>query len=249
MASGDNIVHVSEFHAVDYAHLPGEEQNPLMESTLHVKWGLVLLNSALNTRAGTDDLVTGNVAFAPGDGGPHTAPDIMVIPGAAGSEFGRYEPGPNDPLPSVCVEIVSPSNTKTSMTDRCRRLLRLGVAEVYVLDPWRDTIVRVELDGDQVREVPAIGHYSERLGLTFSKTDGRLAVCCPGGRLVRPGDEPFGWLAAETERADRAEARADQAEARADRAEARADQAEARIGAIEARLEALREEIDQLRER
>lgn len=64
-----------------------------MESTAHVDWGLVLLNAARPTLAGTDHLVTGNVAFAPDDGGPHTAPDIMVIPHAAGRDFGRYEPG------------------------------------------------------------------------------------------------------------------------------------------------------------
>ena len=59
---------------VDYAHLPGEEQNPLMESTAHVDWGLVLLNAARHVLADTDNLVTGNVAFAPDDGGPLPRP-------------------------------------------------------------------------------------------------------------------------------------------------------------------------------
>lgn len=80
----DTVSPVTERPAVDYAHLPGEEHNPLMESTAHVDWGLVLLNSVRHTLAGTGHLVTSNVAFAPGDGQPHTAPDLMVIPAPPG---------------------------------------------------------------------------------------------------------------------------------------------------------------------
>jgi Uma2 family endonuclease len=172
---------------VDYAHLPGEEQNPLMESTLHVDWGLVLLNSARHTLANTNHLVTGNVAFAPADGQPHTAPDVMVIPNAAGREFGRYEPGPDDPLPTVCIEILSPSNTRADINRRCERLLRLGVPEVYVLDPIRETVVRVEGGDNGLIEHSAIGQPSTGPALTFATIDGHLAVCCPAGRIVRPG--------------------------------------------------------------
>ena len=106
----DTVSPVTQRPAIDYAHLPGEEHNPLMESTAHVDWGLVLLNSVRHTLAGTGQLVTGNVAFAPADGQPHTAPDLMVIPGAAGREFGRYEPGPDDPVPSVWVSLASTSS-------------------------------------------------------------------------------------------------------------------------------------------
>lgn len=272
----DTVSPVTERPAVDYAHLPGEEQNPLMESTAHVDWGLVLLNSARHTLAGTDHLVTGNVAFAPADGEPHTAPDLMVIPGAAGRDFGRYEPGPGDPLPSVCVEIVSPSNTRGDIRRRCSRLIRLGVPEVYVLDPIRQTVVRAELVDGEWRETSAIGVPSPGLDLTFATTDGhQLAVCCPAGRMVRPGDDPFGWLADEARRADRAELRADleaeradllaeqsrrhaqkalasaeRAEAEAQRAEAEAQRAEAEAQRADAEAERARllaAEVEQLR--
>lgn len=199
----------------DYSFLPGEEDNPLMESTLHVDWGLVLVNSVRHTRADSNDLVTGNVAFALSDGGTRTAPDVMVVPGRKGQEFGCYEPGPDGPLPSVCVEIVSPSNTSAEIVRRSQRLLRLGVGEVYVLDPRRQTVVQVELDAaGELVESSAIGKHSEGLSLSFVLLDGKLAVCCPAGRVVAPGDDPFGWLATETTRADRAESRAEQAEAR-----------------------------------
>lgn len=231
--TSDSVHVVAEPPKVDYAHLPGEEANPLMASTAHVDWIRVLLNAASHTLAGTGALVTGNVPFAPDDGGPHTAPDVMVIPGAAGRSFGRYEPGPDAPMPSVCVEVLSPSNTKAEIARRCRRLLRLGVAEVYVLDPERETVVRVTADGDTLVERDAVGEHSPGLALTFAMVDDHLAVCCPAGRVVRPGDDPFGWLVDEMHRADRAELATDEA-----RAEAEVARAEAA---------ALRAELDRLR--
>lgn len=240
--TSDSVPTVAEPPAVDYAHLPGEEANPLMESTAHVEWIRVLLNAAGHTLAGTGALVTGNVPFAPDDGGPHTAPDVMVIPGAAGRSFGRYQPGPDDPMPSVCVEVLSPSNTRADISRRCRRLLRLGVPEVYVLDPERETIVRMATAGDILVETDAVGQPSLGLNLTFVTVDDRLAVCCPAGRVVRPGDDSFAWLVEERHRAERAER--DAADARAAETEARAAAA-----AMSARAAELEAEIERLRRR
>jgi Uma2 family endonuclease len=252
MAS-DSVPTVAEPPTVDYPHLPGEEANPLMESTAHVDWSIVLLNAARHALAGTGRLVTGNVPFAPGDGGPHTAPDVMVIPGAAGRSFGRYEPGPDDPMPMACVEILSPSNTRAEIERRCRRLLRLGVAEVYVLDPERETVVRVD-DVDSLVRTSAIGTYSPGLGLSFVEHEGHLTVCCPAGRTVSPGDDAFGWLIEEREgrlaaeeqvrmltfgRGDDVFAQLADATRRADEAEARRIDAEERLHALEDRLRAL----------
>ncbi len=244
--TSDNLGAVSEHPAVDYAHLPGEEGNPLMESTLHVDWGLVLLNAARHTLAGTGHLVTGNVAFAPNDTKPHTAPDVMVIPGAAGSEFGRYEPGATDPLPSVCVEILSPSNTRRAISERADRLLGLGIAEVYVLDPRRETIVRVERRNGVLVETSAVGTYSPGLALSFALSDGHLAVCCPAGRIVRPGDDPFGWLVEETLRADLAEAELDATQAELDATQAELDATQAELDATQAELKLARTRIAEL---
>ena len=222
--------------AVDYAHLPGEEHNPLMESTPHVDWSVVLLNAARHTLADTDHLVTGNVPVVLGDGQPHTAPDIMVIPHARGREFGRYEVGVDGPVPTSCVEILSPSNPKAQIRRRCTRMLSAGVVEVYVLDPIRETVVRVEAGDDgELHETSALGTYSTGLALTFTRSDGHLAVCCPAGRTVRPGDDPFGWLAAEMNRADEAELQLDNTRAELDVAQAELIAALARIAELEAR--------------
>jgi Uma2 family endonuclease len=201
--AGDSVAPMSETFRdidaepwqVDYPHLPGEEKNPLMESTQHADWVRILVDGARATLADTDRLVTGNVPFLPLDSLVHLAPDLMVIPGAKGRSFGRYVIGPDNPPPEVCVEVVSPSNTRADIVRRSTRMLRAGVAEMYVLDPIRETVVRVEeRDGERI-ESDAVGIPSPGLAMTFVKVDGQLALCCPAGRLLRTSDVVLGWLA------------------------------------------------------
>ncbi|MCB9380493.1 MAG: Uma2 family endonuclease [Acidimicrobiaceae bacterium] len=190
---------------VDYPHLPGEEHNPLMESSLHAQWVTMLVQSVHHTLAGSGHLVTGNTPFVPADGGPHTAPDLMVLPGMAGQQVGRYRIGVDGPAPSVCVEVRSPSNRQSVIERRLGRWLEAGVEEVYLIDPDDDSVWACHRTADGVEFSDALGARSEALNLTFGQVDGRLALCCPGGRAVRPGDDPFGWLVEERHRADRAE--------------------------------------------
>ena len=180
---------------VDYPHLPGREHNPLLESSLHATWCTLLIQAVRHTLAHTDALVTGNTPFVPPDGGPHTAPDLMVLPGLAGRNLGRYEIGRDGPPPSVCVEVVSPSNTRSVIDRRCRRWLDAGVTEVYVLDPERETVEQVAVtDGALIRS-DARGVHSPGMHLSFATVDGRIALCCPGGRVVTYDDDPFGQTA------------------------------------------------------
>ena len=197
-----------EVRPPDYSFLPGEEHNPLMKSTVHVDWCYLLVTAARHALAGTDHLVTGNVVFAPDDGGPDTAPDLMVIPGLRGTDFERYEPGPRDPMPSVCVTIRAAFDIEAEVTERCRRLLRLGIGEVYTIDLINDRINRIELDGNggSLIESDAIGRRSEALRLNFARVDGRLGVMLPAGRVVFPGDNPFTLLVEARARADAAAA-------------------------------------------
>ena len=50
-------------------------------------------------------------------------------------------------------------------------------------------------------------------------------MCCPAGRIVRPGDDPFGWLVDESNAPTSAERDADAGRAEADAARAEADAA------------------------
>lgn len=226
-----------EVSDVLYDHLPGEEENPLMENTLHAKWGHLLIGAARHTLAGTGVLVTGNVRLDPVDRRARTAPDVMVIPDWDGTEFGAYEPGPDAPVPTVCVEILSPSNRGPRFQDRLRRLLELGVAEVFVLDPLRHKVTRQQLGTDgAIVESDAIGTPSVGLAMTFVRHDNGLALCCPAGRLVSPASDPYNWLEQEQTRADREQARADEERARADEERARADALAAEVAELRARL-------------
>ena len=218
-----------EAYEYDYPHLPGEELDPLMESTLHSAWCTLLVQSAQHTMAGTGALVTGNTPFVPAGMKYHTAPDLMVLPGMAGREFGRYVVDEHGVVPSVCVEVVSPSNTWPRLERRYRRWLDGGVAEVYALHPERETVDRLRLvDGELVRS-DALGQYSDGMRMAFVRTDGHLGLCCPGGRTVSLRSDPFEWLLQEQRRAD-------DAEAETDALHAELADAKARIAALEAEL-------------
>lgn len=146
----------------DYPHLPGEQLDPLMESTVHSAWCMLLVQSARHTLADTDALVTGNTPFVPSGANYHTAPDLMVVPGMRGREFGSYVVDEHGAPPSVCVELV---------------------------------------DGAIVRS-DALGCHSPAMRMAFTRVDDRLGLCCPGGRVVAPDDDPYGWLVEERHRAD-----------------------------------------------
>jgi hypothetical protein len=219
----------------DYEYLPGEEQNPIMESTLHAQWSTILVESARHTLAGTDALVTNNVPFVLDDINVHTAADLMVIPGAAGRQFTRYVPGVDGPPPTVCVEVLSKSNSRSQIERRCTRWLRAGVAEVYVIDPYRESVVRIELIDDRYVETSALGVRSPGLALTFIEAGGHLALCCPAGKVVRPGDDPFGWLVEEQERSFAARVALAEAEAQRDAVTAERDELLARLRELDQR--------------
>ena len=96
-------------------------------------------------------------------------------------------------------------------------------------------------------ETNAVGMFSEGLGLSFVRTaEGSLAVCCPAGRVVHPGDDPFGWLVEEMARADAESSRADRESARAESEAARAEEATQRANEAAARTRALEAELARL---
>mgnify|MGYP001158986255 CR=1 FL=1 len=198
----------------DYPHLPGEELDPLMESSIHSAWGALLVSAARHTLADIDVMVSGNTPFVPAGTNYHTAPDLLVVPGMRGQHFGRYMVAEYGVVPSVCVEVVSPSNAWPRLERRYRRWLEAGVPEVYALHPVQPTVDRIELVDGEVVHRNALGVRSEGLQMTFTLVGDRLGLCCPGGRVVTLNDDPYGWLVQERERANAERERADAAEAR-----------------------------------
>jgi len=224
----------------DYPHLPGEELDPLMESSLHARWVAFLIRTAESALAHTDALVTGNTPFVPSGTKYHTAPDLIVLPGMRGRNLGRYVVDDHGVAPTVAVEVVSPSNSWPRLERRYRRWLEAGVPEVYQVHPERQTCHRVELRDDEIVRTDALGRYSPGMNLTFVLVGDQLGLCCVGGRAVTPVDDPYAWVAEEQQRADAAEERAGIAEERAGIAEERADTAERRARELAAELDRLR---------
>ena len=206
---------------LDYDHLPDDPDNPLMESTLHLQWVQSLVGAVGHVLAESAALVTGNVRLDSPDDGLRIAPDLMVVPGPAGRQFTVYRPGVDGPPPSACAEVRSKSSTDADIERRCRRMIELGVDEVYVVDPEAHTADRAELDGDRLTYRDARGTASAALGVTFARSGGHLTLCCRAGLVVRPGDDPYRWIIDERQRADRAATEA--ADARAQAADARAE--------------------------
>lgn len=240
-------IDADEAYEYDYPHLPGEELDPLMESTVHSAWCHLLVTSARHTLAGTDAVVCGNTPFVPAGQKYHTAPDLLVVPGMRGRDFGRYVIDEHGHVPTVCVEVVSPSNTWPKLERRYRRWLEAGVPEVYALHPLLQSVDRIELVDGKIVHRDAIGIRSEGMQMTFTMIGENLGLCCPGGRAVTLDDDPLAWMVQERERAnserergDAEQLRADTEELRADAEHQRADAAEARAAALEAELERIR---------
>jgi Uma2 family endonuclease len=224
----------------DYPHLPGEELDPLMESTIHSAWCTLLVSATKHTLAETDALVSGNTPFVPAGQKYHTAPDLLVVPGMRGRNFGRYVVDEHGVAPTVCVEVVSPSNTWPRLERRYRRWLEAGVSEVYALHPEHQTVDRIELLDGQIVHTNALGLRSQHLQMSFTLVGDRLGLCCPGGRVVTPDDDPYGWLVQERQRASDAAARADEERDRAEAERERADEERERADALQAELDRLR---------
>ena len=213
----------------DYPHLPGEELDPIMESSPHARWVAFLVTSARSSLAGLDVLVSGNTPFVPSGSKYHTAPDLIVIPGMGGRDLGRYVLDEHGVVPSVCVEVVSPSTGWPRLERRYRRWLEAGVPEVYAIYPERHMVHRIELVDGEIQRSMALGHHSIGLKLTFTLVNDRLGLCCLGGRVVTPDDDVYAFVDAERQRADAEQARADAERQRADAERARADELAAEL--------------------
>ena len=233
--------YVESSDVYDYPHFTDNPENPLMESSTHSRWvgRLIEVIGSIHRELGSGALVCGNTPFLPPDGFPQTAPDLMVVAGLIDRHITRYVIGEGMPAPTVCVEVISESNTPAIIRRRCGRWLNAGVPEVYALDPLRSTFQRLRWRGDEFISTDALGVYSDGMHATMLLLDGELALCCAAGRPVRLTDQPYMWLADEQRRADTAELDARTERERADTEQARADTERARADELERRLREL----------
>ncbi len=75
------------------------------------------------------------------------APERVRIADIAVSEL----PLPDEEVfatpPYLCIEIMSPGDTRATMPDRMDDYLRFGVANIWVIDPWKHAGWRVSAEG------------------------------------------------------------------------------------------------------
>jgi Uma2 family endonuclease len=177
--------------------------------------------------------------------------DVMVIPGARPGRRRVYWV-PDEPVPAVTIEILSPVNRESegrAQLEHKRELFgRLGVPTHIELDPDRGTVtvwedkggvlVPVGPPGDSY-EGPALG------GVRVALRPGEARIYMPDGREYLGAAEEAARAEAEAARAKaeaaRAEGEAARAEAEAARAEAEAARAEAEAARAERYLGLLRQ--------
>lgn len=170
---------------------------------------------------GPDQRVFRDMNWYPDDGGSAVAPDIMVLPADALPlppgpvvDWPRsYQQGPDDPVPSVVVEVPSKADDVGSLFTKAHRCRRLGAVVYLVLitaSPPEVYRFSPDQSGNELwvdRPIP------ELAGLSIGFDDGMMVVAMPDGLRISSD----GAMNAELRsRANQAEARSEQAEARSE---------------------------------
>lgn len=210
---------VSAYHETMPAEAMLPDEAPDMTvSELHA-WAVLLLREALITVFGDSALVLSEIFLRVPSDGPRGAdqvsPDLLVVPGARIGKRTVYRV-PEEPVPSVTVEILSEANRygqgRADLEHKRYLLGRVGVPTHIEIDPEAGTVVVWRNTGSRL--VPS--------GPVQDSYDGpelggiRLALMPGGMRVWLPDGREYLGAAAETVRADTQAARADRLEAQAD---------------------------------
>jgi len=196
-----------------------------------------LIAVAAETLLGAEHEVFRDMNWYPTDGRPAVAPDIMVLPAdtlSAGAK--SYRPAsPDDPTPTLVVEVVSDTDTYSSLGAKVRRYRRLG-APCLVIDVAPDSFDIVLHRPGEIGSSSAVDTPIPELGnlvIGFEDTDLVIEtglVAETGARTRVSSIQQL--IALDNTRADEANARADEATARATEASARADALAAQLRSL-----------------
>jgi Uma2 family endonuclease len=77
------------------------------------------------------------------------------------------DPAPLDPAPELVVEILSPSDTRSVLTDKLRDYGRVNVLECWVLSPMLRTVEVLLWDGQAWQSVATYGAGESVVSVTF----------------------------------------------------------------------------------
>lgn len=204
---------------------------------------------------GRDVYVSGNLpVYYPGE--PMFSPDVIAVldvdPRPRPSWIVSHEGGRGL---DFAIEVIVSGRRRKDLQDNVSRYARLGIAEYFVFDFTRQTLVAYRLaePGRYERQLPQAGHYtSQVLSLNLSLDAGRLRFSYGDAALPAPGEllERLSQLAngAEQRAAELARSLEDEQHRREDE-QRRREEEQRRRELAEAEVERLRAELEALRGR
>lgn len=190
-------------------------------------WVLHRLFSAFVTVFGDRAVVLADVFLRVRGPGPGEAeqrsPDFLIAPGAPAHDPNRVYLVPDEPVPAVTGEILSPANYygqgRRELEAKRELFGRIGVATHIEIDPAAGTVRVWENRGGTLEPAgPATDAYDGPAlgGLRLTLDPGQVHIWLPDGREYQGAPAETARAASETARADAATA---QAAAEAQRAE------------------------------
>ncbi|MFO0810786.1 MAG: Uma2 family endonuclease [Gemmataceae bacterium] len=255
-ADGTTVVEQVPLTLQDALH--PREEDEIVNSTLHslvLTYLCIVARSRIANIPGGLVLCDTKVLWADGK---HHSPDLAVFLGVTDPDRprGQFDVAAEGELPSLIVEVVSPSTRENDVTTKVEHYHRYKVP-LYVIVDREDEESAPRLIGYRwtprryVRMEPDDGRlWLEPLGIYLGIVDGRV-VAYDGETDEELIDYPELKVALveERTRADEEKARADEEKARADAEQARAAQQKARADAEKVRAETEKARADAAEER
>ena len=164
---------------------PDSDGKPMSDNTEQYKWIVIIKeNLEIIFVAVADVFIAGDLLWYPTEGERKCqAPDVMVVFGRPKGRRGSYKQWlEEDIAPQVAFEILSPSNTKSEMSDKLRFYQNHGVEEYYIYDPDRLRLTGYQREGQRLKPIEQMnGWTSPRLGIRFEMTEESLELYDPEG--------------------------------------------------------------------
>jgi Uma2 family endonuclease len=173
---------------------PESDGQPMADNTRQGRWIVVIYdNLSALFRGELNIFVAQNLLWYVLEGHPELriAPNVLVVFGRPKGDRGSYMQWEEGGVPlTVVFEILSPSNTGSEMADKFAFYEEYGVEEYYVYDPDTNRLHAFFRSGTALlRQRPAHGLISPRLGIRFDLSGPEMVIFRPDGQRFLPFEE------------------------------------------------------------
>ncbi len=218
---------------------PDSDGLPMADNTKQFEWIHILVyNLRVLFRHNPNVFVAGDLLWYPVKGNNKIccAPDAMTVHGCPKGHRGSYKQWEEGGIaPQVVFEVLSPSNTRLEMQEKCDFYNRYGVEEFYSYAPETNHLcgwLRSQRTG-QLEEIVEMHRWtSTRLQIRFDVLPDDLYIYTPQG-------EPFLTFTEVVEQREQAQQREKQAYRIAKQAEQREEQARSEADKLREQLRKL----------